>query len=129
MATHQGPTPKSILVVDDEVSIRSAISEYLRDCGYEVIEAFSADEALSILQHLEIKVDVVLSDITMPGSVDGFDLRKWIRANRPEIDVILTGTAPRAAVATTELCRSGPLPKPYDPQIVIQHIMRLRQRP
>jgi hypothetical protein len=49
--------------------------------------------------------------------MDGFQLAKWLRANRPGIDVILTGNAPRAADAAAELCESGPLPKPYQPQI------------
>jgi len=47
------------------------ISQYLRDCGYRVIEAANADEALIVLQRLEIGVDIVFSDIEMPGAMDG----------------------------------------------------------
>jgi CheY-like chemotaxis protein len=101
------------------------ISDYLRHCGYRVIEATNADEAMIILQHAEIDVDVVFSDVEMPGSMDGFQLSKWLRAHRPGVDVILTGSIPRAADAAAELCDSGPLPKPYQPQIAIDRIRQL----
>ena len=68
---------ETILVVEDDVLVRIPIAQYLRDCGYKVIEAVSADEAMTVLLHREIVVDVVFSDIEMPGSVDGFGLAKW----------------------------------------------------
>jgi CheY-like chemotaxis protein len=114
-----------VLVVEDEVLIRMVVADYLRACGYRVIEAANADEAMLILQHLEIDVDVVLSDIQMPGSMDGFDLSRWLRANRPGIDVLLTGTVPRATQAAAELCESGPIPKPYEPTLAADRIRRL----
>ena len=118
-------TPDTVLVVEDEIFIRMAISEYLRSCGYKVIEAASGDEALVVLQHTEIRVDVVFSDIEMPGATDGFALARWIRSNRPGLDVILVGSPPRAADAAAELCVSGPYPKPYEPQALLDHIRRL----
>jgi CheY-like chemotaxis protein len=116
---------ETVLVVEDEVVIRMVISEYLRGCGYKVIEAANADEALIVLQQADIAVDVVFSDIEMPGSMDGFALSTWVRANRPGLDVILTGTVPRAANAAAELCDSGPLPKPYEPHVAVDRIRRL----
>ena len=116
---------QTILVVEDEVFIRMVISEYLRGCGYKVIEAANADEALTILQHLEIDIDVVFSDVDMPGSMNGFELAKWLSAHRANVDVILTGNVPRAADAAAQLCESGPLPKPYEPQIAVDRIKRL----
>jgi CheY-like chemotaxis protein len=116
---------QTVLVVEDEVFVRMVISEYLRGCGYKVIEAANADEALIVLQHLEIEVDVVFSDVEMPGSMDGFALAKWLRQHRPGVDVILAGNVPRAANAAAELCESGPLPKPYEPQIAEDRIRRL----
>jgi CheY-like chemotaxis protein len=119
------PAIQTILVVEDEVFVRMVISDYLRSCGYKVIEAANADEALVVLQHLEIMVDVVFSDIEMPGSMGGFELAKWLRTHRPEVEVILTGNVPRAAEAASELCESGPLPKPYEPQIAADRIRQL----
>jgi CheY-like chemotaxis protein len=114
-----------VLVVEDEILIRVVIADYLRSCGYRVIEAASADEAIVILQHTELEVDVVFSDIEMPGSMDGFELSKWLRANRPGVDVILAGSVARAAAAAAELCDSGPVPKPYEPQMAADRIRQL----
>lgn len=114
-----------VLVVEDEVFVRLVISEYLRSCGNKVIEAANADEALVVLQHSEIEVDVVFSDIEMPGSIGGFELAHWLRTHRPEVDVILTGNVSRAAEAASELCESGSLPKPYDPKIAEDRIRQL----
>ena len=80
------------------------IAQYLRDCGYKVIEAVSADEAMAVLLHRETVVDVVFSDIEMPGSIDGFGLAKWIRGHRPGLDVVLAGTIPRTVESAKELC-------------------------
>ena len=125
MSTQAAQEQQVVLVVEDEVLVRMVISDYLRSCGYKVIEAANADEAIIILDHVEIEVDVVFSDIGMPGSMDGFQLSKWLRANRPTIDVILTGSVPRAADAAADLCDSGPLPKPYHPQIAADRIKQL----
>lgn len=120
------PAQETILVVEDEVFARMVISEYLRDCGYKVIEASNSDEALTILKHIEINIDVVFTVVQLPGSMTGFDLANWMRANRPNLDVVLTGTVPTAAKAAAELCDEGPLPKPYHPQVVADRIRRLR---
>ena len=105
--------------------VRMPISQYLRDCGYKVIEASHAKEAIDVLLHKETVVHIVFTDIEMPGAVDGFGLSKWIRENRPELDVLLAGTVPRAVEGAKELCEQGSVPKPYDPQFVHTHIRRL----
>jgi CheY-like chemotaxis protein len=117
----------TILVVEDEVLIRTAIAEYLRHCGYRVIEAASADEAIVMLNQADINIDVVFSDLEMPGSMDGFGLAKWVRSNKPGIHIILTGNIQKAATAAGDLCEEGPhLAKPYEPQQLIDWIKRLR---
>jgi CheY-like chemotaxis protein len=107
---------ETILVVEDEVLIRMPIAQYLRDCGYKVIEAANADEAITVLSHKETVVDVVFTDIDMPGALDGFGLAKWVREHRHGVDVILAGTLPRTVKQAEELCEEGPLPKPYEAQ-------------
>jgi CheY-like chemotaxis protein len=116
---------ETVLVVEDEVLLRLVIAEYLRDCGYKVIEAADADEAVLVLKQPDLVVDVLFSDIEMPGSMDGFALAQWSRSNRPGLEVILTGTVPRAVNAAANLCEEGPLPKPYEPQSVHDRIRRL----
>ena len=118
---------ETVLVVEDEVLVRTAIAEYLRHCGYRVVEAASADEAIVVLQEDAIEVNIVFSDIRMPGSLDGFGLAQWVREHRTALQVILTGTLVKAAQAAGELCESGPhLEKPYEPQQVIEWIKRLK---
>ena len=101
--------PPIILVVEDDLLVRSVVAASLRDSGLEVIEANSADEALRVLQ-AEVPVDLVFSDINMPGSIDGVGLAQWLRRERPQARIILTsGTPP------PDLGELGPfLAKPYD---------------
>jgi CheY-like chemotaxis protein len=116
---------ETVLVVEDEVLLRLIVAEYLRDCGYKVIEAANADEAVVVLNQPHLRIDVLFSDIDMPGSMDGFALAQWTRTNRPGLEVILTGTVPRAVDAAADLCEEGPVPKPYEPQSVHARIRRL----
>ncbi|MBY0558476.1 MAG: response regulator [Hyphomicrobium sp.] len=101
------------------------IATYLRDCGYRVIEAASSDEALLVLQH-HSSVDVLFSDVDVPGAIDAFGLSQWARKNRPEIKVVLAGSPKTAAKAAGKLCEEGPhLAKPYEPDAVEDYIRRL----
>jgi len=117
---------ETVLVVEDEVLLRLAVCEYLRDCGFRVVEAANADEAVVVLEQSHFEIEVVFSDIDMPGSMDGFGLAQWTRSNRPDVEVILTGSVPRAVNAAADLCESdGTVPKPYEPQVVHDRIRRL----
>jgi DNA-binding NtrC family response regulator len=123
--TEKQQSQETILVVEDDILMRMPIAQYLRDCGYKVIEASNSDEAMEVLVHRETVVHIVFSDIEMPGAVDGFGLAKWVRENRPGIQVLLGGTVPRSVESAKELCEQGPVPKPYDPQVVHNNIRRL----
>jgi CheY-like chemotaxis protein len=57
------------------------ICQYRRDCGYRVLEAASVDDATLILQKQDIHVDVILSDIQMPGKMNGFRFAQCISAS------------------------------------------------
>src|ERR1700761_2132933 len=116
-----------VLVVESEVLVRHALSEYLRHCGYRVIEAASTQEAMTLLNNATVSVDVVFSAVEIEGSVDGFGLSKWVRENRPGVQVILSGSVVKAARAAGDLCEEGPhLTKPYEPQQVVEWIKKLR---
>ena len=116
---------ETVLVVEDEVLLRLVVAEYLRDCGFKVIEAARRRRGGDGAQAAGLAIDVLFSDIEMPGSMDGFALAQWTRANRPGLEVILTGSVPRAVNAAANLCEEGPMPKPYEPQSVHDRIRRL----
>lgn len=122
----------TVLVVEDELFIRINIADYLRDCEFRVIEASSADEALSIIESGR-SIDIVFSDVQMPGKLDGFGLARWIREHRPELRVFLTSGMVKAAEKASDLCEEGPLmAKPYEEAKVlsrIQEMLRSAQLP
>jgi CheY-like chemotaxis protein len=80
-----------VLLVEDEVLIRSMAAEVLRDAGFEVIEAGDADEAWAYLV-TGAAVDLVLTDIRMPGSMDGLELANRIKEKFDKIHVIVTSS-------------------------------------
>jgi CheY-like chemotaxis protein len=84
-----------VLLVEDEVLIRMAIADYLRSCGYRVIEAGSADEAVAVIDG-RARIDVVFTDVKMPGSMDGFGLARCVRQRLPGIPVVLTSGVHRS---------------------------------
>jgi CheY-like chemotaxis protein len=78
-------------VVEDEVLIRLHVAEELRELGYAVIEAASGDEAITVLSSVN-DIGLVLTDIRMPGDVDGLALANWIRSEFPSLKIILIST-------------------------------------
>lgn len=102
------------------------IADYLRECGYRVHEAANAVEAVEMLQSPKLSIDIVFSDVQMPGTMDGFGLARWIRTNKPGVLVLLTSGVERSAEIAATLCEAGPLlEKPYPPQHVVDRIRRL----
>jgi len=97
--------------VEDEVLIRFMISDALREAGYDVIEAFNGDEAVDLL-NVATPVDLILSDVRMPGAIDGLELLKIAKQRLPTVPVILTSGHLDPRVATTEGATHF-LPKPY----------------
>ncbi len=85
------PTPvigrPTVLVVDDEVTLRRATERFLERQGYEVLAAPSAIEALALLDARDWRVDVVITDMVMPG-MDGRDFVRRLRARRPKLPVV-----------------------------------------
>src|SRR5919198_311753 len=122
IAPQRESASETILIVEDEVLIRLDVADYLRECGYRVMEAGNASEAIAILQSGH-RIDLVFSDVQLPGSMDGFALARWVRAHQPEVKVILTSGVARSAELAGELCDEGPLEKkPYDQRHLLERI-------
>ena len=115
-----------VLVVDGDVLVRHAIADYLRQCGYIVIEASSTDEAEIVINESSLAVDAVLCDAEAPGSRNAFAFRAWASEQRQAVQIALAGNIDAAAQRAAELCEQGPhLARPYDPQGVVDYIRRL----
>ena len=86
--------PAVILVVDDEPAVNRLVTRYLTHLGYKVLDARSAEAALAIVRRQEPRIDLVLSDVVMPG-VGGTELAATLLATAPGPSVILmTGVLP-----------------------------------
>jgi signal transduction histidine kinase/ActR/RegA family two-component response regulator len=82
-----------VLVVDDDPMVRKAVVAQLTSLGYGVIEVSSPAEALQVIAGEE-PLDLVFSDIVMPGPIDGIELARLIRERRPDLKVLLTSGYP-----------------------------------
>jgi two-component system, response regulator PdtaR len=112
----------TILIVEDDVLVRAMAADELREQGYSVVEAASADEALSVL-HSNVGVDLLMTDVRMPGSLDGATLARTVRAEYPAMKVIVaSGDRPDAGLADKF---DGFFAKPYDVARLVRHIHAL----
>ena len=119
--------PPTVLVVEDEVLIRMAIAEHLQECGYRVFEASNADEAMKLLERGEVPINLVFTDVRMPGAMDGWALAAWLREHHAETAVIVTSAERQAAAH--ELCKELPfLHKPYTFDHVVDRIAVLLRK-
>jgi CheY-like chemotaxis protein len=100
----------TILIAEDEVVVRGVVAEHLRTGGFNVIEASNAAEAVDVLQSSE-PVDLVFTDIAMPGIMNGVMLARWIYLHRPDVRVVLASGSPESARA---LPNEHLFLKPYD---------------
>jgi CheY-like chemotaxis protein len=106
-----------ILVVEDEPFVRLDAIDMLTSAGYRVIDAANADEAIAILEARR-DIRVVVTDIQMPGSMDGLKLAATIRNRWPPIALIVTSG--RVLIQPEDLPERGRfLAKPYSgPRLV-----------
>lgn len=107
-----------VLVVEDEVLIRSFVADELREGGFQVIEASSADEAWAFLESGE-KIDLIFSDVHMPGSMNGLDLARRVQAKYPHVRLIVTS----GNLGGVNVTGFPFLPKPYSFTLAVDVII------
>lgn len=115
-------SPITVLVVEDEGMLCDLISEELNEVGFSVIRAADGGEALAVIES-EKTVDVLFTDIRLPGSLDGWDLAERFRARNPHGPVIYATGYSEAA--RRQVAQSAFLAKPYRPSAIIGEIRRL----
>jgi CheY-like chemotaxis protein len=108
----------TVLVVEDEAMMRTKLAEELEDAGYLVVEASNGTEAIEILI-VRQDVKIVISDVRMPGPIDGVELCRRVRSGYPGIKVVLSSGEPNAADSTAH---DGFFLKPYRVARIIRHI-------
>lgn len=117
-----GANVPTILLVEDEVLIRMATADALRGAGFTVIEAAHAEEALSIL-NASVSVDLVMTDVRMPGPIDGLALSQMLRASRPQLKLVIVSG--EQASASARSAADLFFPKPVNLAVVIERITKL----
>ncbi|TNM62893.1 response regulator [Aliirhizobium smilacinae] len=105
-----------VLVVEDEPLQRMMAVDLVLDAGFDVVEAWSADEAVTILES-RTDIRIVFTDVDMPGSMDGLKLAASIRDRWPPIELIVTSGHIRMNDVDLP-ARSVFFPKPYDTEKV-----------
>lgn len=114
-----------ILLLETEAVARHALAQYLRECGYRVLEASNTDEARLCFQGAGA-IEIALLDVRAVGAEDAFRLAHWIRAHH-STDVVMVGALEKAATKAAEICSEGPeLTRPYEHTKVVDLIKQLR---
>jgi CheY-like chemotaxis protein len=107
----------AVLIVDDEVLLRWSTVSVVDETGFNAFEAGSAIEAISILER-QSDVWAVVTDVQMPGSIDGLKLAHLIRTRWPHVKIVITSG--RVRLRDDDMpagCQY--LHKPYDPSQLI----------
>lgn len=110
----------TLLIVEDEPLLRVLITDILVDHGFTVLEAGNANEAIEILNSAS-DIQIMLTDVRMPGAMDGIELARRVSHGRPEIGILIMSAwiYPRAE-AIPEGARF--IAKPYLPTSLIAEI-------
>jgi CheY-like chemotaxis protein len=115
-------SPVTVLVVEDEEMLCDLMVEELNELGFTVLKAETAERALELIEGAT-PVDVLFTDIRLPGRLDGWDLaERFRRVNRLGPVIYTTGYSETAVRRVTQ---SAFLPKPYRPAAIVAEIRRL----
>jgi CheY-like chemotaxis protein len=113
------PPPRSeqgetVLVVDDEPTVRMLVTDVLDELGYSAIEAADSVAGLKILQS-DVRIDLLITDVGLPGGMNGRQMADAARRTRPDLKVLfITGYAENAAVGNGHLERGmAVMTKPF----------------
>ncbi len=120
----QGATPISVLVVEDEILISNLVADVLSASGFVVHEVTTADEALQYLGS-GADIDVLFTDINLPGDMNGAELAERVRELRPEMPIVYASGRYKLSDISPLVPRSLFMTKPYDPNDVCALLTRL----
>src|SRR5829696_17709 len=114
-------TPSVVLVVEDEPLVRMTAADELEEAGFQVLEAMNADEALKVLEARSDEVQVLFTDVDMPGSMDGMALAEQVYQRWPHVLLLISSGYARPH--PDEIPDHGHfVPKPYIGATLVRHI-------
>jgi CheY-like chemotaxis protein len=116
--------PISVLLVEDEVMISNLVAECLTAAGFTVHEVTTADEALRYIKS-GADIDVLFTDINLPGRINGAELAAHARELRPEMPIVYASGRFKLSEISPLVPRSLFMAKPYDPEDVCALLTRL----
>jgi two-component system, response regulator PdtaR len=113
--------PLYVLVAEDHPLVRAYLADQLRDAGFKVVEAASGDEALAYIES-SAGIDLIFTDVQMPGTLDGFALAAVLRETNPSLPIIITSgnASPEMAEGLGTF-----IPKPYQTADVLSLVVRM----
>ncbi len=118
--------PPVVLLVEDEPLVRMTAADGLEEAGFQVLEVANADVALKVLEVRSDEVQVLFTDVDMPGSMDGMALAEQVHAKWPHILLLISSGYARPH--PDEIPDHGHfVPKPYRAATVVGHICEMMQ--
>ena len=117
-----------ILVVEDEPLIREMMTETLGDAGYEVLQAENGERASRLMQEPD-NIDLLLTDINMPGSLDGIAVAEQAHAQDPELPVVFVTGGSDALAQRGVGGQEHVLAKPFVATRLVETVRQLTEKP
>jgi len=117
MTAKAAPVPVHVLLVEDHQLLQRILERTLNDGGFRVTAVGSADQAIALLQS-GLLADILLSDIRMPGRLDGLQLAHWVRVRYPSVVIVL-----QTAFTDLEVDNFRVLRKPFTPAELMQCLL------
>lgn len=117
---------ETVLVVDDEPTVRMLVADVLHELGYSAIEAADSVSGLKILES-DVRIDLLISDVGLPGGMNGRQMADAARLTRPELKVLfITGFAENAAVGNGQLDRGmAVITKPFPVDVLAARVREM----
>ena len=125
--TNPEPKPRGVVVIveDDDIT-RAVLSESLTEAGFNVIEAVDADDANMLLEHGATGIHALVTDNSMPGSMNGIKLARLAREKWPWINLVVAAQLVDPGASLPPGCRY--FPKPYRVAHILEHLQTVGQR-
>jgi two-component system cell cycle sensor histidine kinase/response regulator CckA len=116
----------TILVVEDEDTVRHVTGVVLRRYGYEVISARDGETARQLVAEYSDPIDLLLTDVVMPGGINGLELATMLQTDRPNLKILyMSGYAEEIALGKNSIPAEQFLQKPFTPDELVARVQAI----